>query len=332
MAVTSIGDAAQHFLSMRAGTALKSDLAQLSESLSSGRVTDISRHLRGETAQFSGLHHKLAQLDGYAQVARETGQILDGVQQALARVDTTRAQLTDQLLLAKDTRAQVDVAARAARAGLDTMVSALNMRVADRSLLGGRDLDTTPLMSADAMITQVQATLGPDRSFAAITAAISDWFDDPAGGFAAFGYRGDAGGVIQRQIAEGRQVDIAARADDPAIRDILKATVLAAITVDLPGLAVEVKSDLVQAAGTQLFGAVSGLASMQARIGGAQAQLAEARAETTAQATGLKMAVNDLVSADPLDTAARLKAVQLQLETHYTMVGRLSQLSLLRFI
>jgi flagellar hook-associated protein 3 FlgL len=52
----------------------------------------------------------------------------------------------------------------------------------------------------------------------------------------------------------------------------------------------------------------------------------------TAQETGLQMAINDLVSADPFDTATRLQSVQLQLETHYSVVGRLSQLSLLRYI
>ncbi|MFU8825328.1 MAG: hypothetical protein ACNA7N_13905, partial [Yoonia sp.] len=54
--------------------------------------------------------------------------------------------------------------------------------------------------------------------------------------------------------------------------------------------------------------------------------------EMSAQETGFRMAVNDLISADPFDTATRLQSVQLQLETHYTVVGRMSQLSLLRFI
>lgn len=334
MTMTAISDMAQQFSALRAGGAIKSDLARLSASLSSGRVEDVTRHLNGETAQLSGIQHKLTQLDGYQQVARETGQMLDRIQQVLAQVDTMRTELTNQLLLVGDssTNVQVDAAAQTARSALDAMVSAMNTRMADRVLFGGRDSATPPLITADAIITAVQAAIGPDRSLAGITAAISGWFDDPGGGFEVFGYRGDTEGTMQRQISEDRQIQVSVRADDPAIRDILKATVLAAITDDLPGLPADVKTDLVQSAGTRLSGTASGMVAVQARIGLALGVTAAKQAEMTGQQTGLNMAMNDLIMADPFDTATRIKAVELQLETHYTIIGRLSQLSLLKFI
>ncbi len=334
MPVTSVGDMAQQFLSQRAGGAIKSDLSRLSNSLSSGRVADIPRHLNGETARFTGITHKLAQIEGFRLVGRETGQMLDGIQTVLNRVNSARSELAGQLLLVSDssTSAQVDDSARLAKGAFDTIVSALNTRLADRALLSGRAVDATPLLAADAILADLQAAIGADRSVAGISAAVTAWFDDPAGGFATTGYMGDNGATLKRQVSEDQRIDVSARADDPAIRETLKAVALAAVAADLPGLGGEAKLRLVQTSGALLFEAASQIVAMQSRIGSAQAVLAETQTEMTAQETGLQMAVNDLISVDPFDTATRLQSVQLQLETHYSVVGRLSQLSLLRFI
>lgn len=334
MPVTRVGDMTQQFLSMRAGGAIKSDLMRLSNSLSSGRVGDISRHLNGETARLSGITHKLAQIEGFQLVGRETGQMLDGIQAVLGRVDAARSQLAGQVLLVGDssTALQVDDAARLAIVAFDTIVSSLNTRLADRALLSGRDVGVSPLVSAETLMADLHAVIGADRTFAGINAAVTAWFDDPAGGFTTVSYQGDTGAELQRQVSEDQRIDVSARADDPAIRQTLKAVALAAVTTDLPGLGAEAKMRLVQTAGTELFGAGTQIVTMQGRVGSAQAVLAETQAEMSAQATGLTMAFNDLVNADPFDTATRLQSVQLQLETHYSVVGRLSQLSLLRFI
>ena len=110
MPVTAPGDMARQFASLRAGGAIKSDLAQLSASLSTGRIPDITRHLGGDTAQLSGIQHRISQLDGYRQAASETDQMLGTIQQAVARVDDARTKLADQLLVINDTSlsAQVD--------------------------------------------------------------------------------------------------------------------------------------------------------------------------------------------------------------------------------
>ncbi|WP_245541137.1 flagellin [Yoonia vestfoldensis] len=260
--------------------------------------------------------------------------MLDGIQTVLNRVNSARSELAGQLLLVSDssTSAQVDDSARLAKGAFDTIVSALNTRLADRALLSGRAVDATPLLAADAILADLQAAIGADRSVAGISAAVTAWFDDPAGGFATTGYMGDNGATLKRQVSEDQRIDVSARADDPAIRETLKAVALAAVAADLPGLGGEAKLRLVQTSGALLFEAASQIVAMQSRIGSAQAVLAETQTEMTAQETGLQMAVNDLISVDPFDTATRLQSVQLQLETHYSVVGRLSQLSLLRFI
>jgi flagellar hook-associated protein 3 FlgL len=334
MTVTSIGDMAQQFMSLRATNTIKSDLAQLSAGLASGRAPDLVQQLGGDTSRLTGLNHSLSKLDGFLQVSRETIQVLDGMQAALQRIDNTRDQLTNQLLLVTDgsTQTQVRQAGDTALGALTTVISALNTRVADRALFGGRAVESTPLVSADVMMADLQAQIGADRTFSGIRAAVDAWFDDPAGGFTTIAYQGAAGPDLERKVSEDRNVILAARADDQAVRDMLRGNVLAALTTTLPNLDAATKVDLLKSSGQILFGAATGLVAIQSRLGTAEEIAAETQAEKIAQKNSLQIAVNDLVSIDPFETAVKLQNVQLQLETNYSVISRLSQLSLLRFI
>ncbi len=334
MPLTSVGDGAQQFLTMRNGGAIKTELFRLAESLSTGRVNDITAELGGDTNRLSGINYSLAQIDGFAQVVSETSQMLAGIQTVLGKVDTVRSDTGAKLLLLSDasTGAQVDEAGRAARSSFETIVDTLNTRLADRSLMAGTAVDRMPLASAESMLADITASLAGATTVADITTAIDTWFDDPAGGFATMGYLGDSGAPLERRVAEHRKFQIDARADDPALRDVLKATAMAAIAEDVAILDIEAKSDLLREAGERLFASATGIVAVQARIGFAEAAIEQTEVELNAQKTALEISKNDLISADPFETASRLQNIQLQLETHYSVTARLSRLSLLDYI
>ncbi len=334
MPVISVGDAAQQFISMRNGGTIKTELARLAESLSTGRVTDITAELGGETNRYSGINYSLAQLEGFSQAVSETSQTLAGIQTVLGKIDTVRSDTGAQLLLLSDasTGSQIDEAGRAARSSFDTIVSALNTRLADRSLMAGAAVDRSPLASAEDMLADIRTAVVGATTPQDIVTAIEAWFDNPTGGFATMGYLGDSGGAMERRVSENRSYQIDARADDPAIKDVLKATAIATIADEFVGLDTEGKSDLLQEAGERLFAAAAGVVAVQARIGFVEAGVQQTGVAISAQKTALEISKNDLTSADPFDTASRLQSVQLQLETHYSVTGRLSRLSLLDYI
>lgn len=334
MTMISVGDLSQQFTSLRNGGLIKSELTRLADGLSSGKVTDITRHLDGETARLSGIEYSLTQLDAYAQVGSETQQYLAGVQTILTEVDDVRSATAQRLLLVSDasTAAQVDEAAFSARSSFETVVRSLNTQIADRTLMGGANVANAPLAAADQMLADLETAIGGAVDAATITAIVDDWFDNPAGGFATTGYFGETGPAQERRVSDTRTVGLSARADDPAIVAVLKSTALAALANDLPTLDFDTKRTLLQEAGADMFTAASDLVGVQARVGFAEAQVADALAENAAQQAGLGIARNDLISVDPFETASRLQQMQLQLETHYAVTARLSQLSLLRYI
>lgn len=332
--MVSLGDAAQRFTSLRNGSNIKSELARLADGLSSGKVSDVTQALNGETTRLSGLTYSLTQLDAFAQANTETAQYFAAQQVVFDQVQTEQNLTAERLLLVSDasTKAQIDEAATAARDSFATMVQTLNTRVGDRSLLAGSAVDRVPLAPADTMLADIQAAIGGATDTATILAAIDTWFTDPAAGFAAVGYAGDTGAFGERRISDTKSVPLDARADDPAIVAGLKATATAAIAALLPNLTTQTKAELLQVSGTELFGAATGLTAVQARVGNNEAELASVQAENAAQTTVLATIQNDLTLADPFETATQLQAVQLQLETHFAVTARLSGLSLLRYI
>lgn len=334
MSVVSIGDMAQQFTSLRSSHRIKSELAVQLQRLSTGQVEDITKQLNGETARFSGIGYSLTQLDGYSQIASETQQYLANIQTILTQVDSTRSATAERLLLVSDssTIAQVDEAALSASSAFETIVRSLNTQIADRSLLGGARVDTAPLIAAETMMSEIIAAVGATQDVAGITAIVDAWFDDPAGGFTTIGYSGDTGPALQKRTSETMSFEMIARADDAAIKEVLKGTAIAALSNALPGLDRQTKSDLLQDAGAVLFASASDLVALQARVGFTEAGVARSISETNAQQTALRIARNDLVQADPFETAVKLQEVQLQLETHFAVTARMAELSLLRFI
>ncbi|WP_394180885.1 flagellin [Yoonia maritima] len=334
MPVNPVGDMAQQFNAMRNTSVIKSDLARLSESMSTGNVADITRHLNGETTLLSGVNYSLSQLASYTVAGRETEQRLANMQIVLGQLDSASQKTSSQLLLVSNNSSsdQVTEAARAARSTFDTMVNLLNTRVGDRALFGGAKVANAPLASATDMLADIQIAIGGATSQAAISAAVLDWFDNPAGGFATMGYLGDTGPAVKKRLSDSTTVTIDARADDPAIRDALKFAALAAVTHEMSGLDVGTRSGLLQESGIGLFSTTSALVGVQSRIGFVEETVSREITEMSAESTALAIAKNDLVAADPFEAASRLQAVQLQLETHYAVTARMSQLSLLSFI
>jgi len=331
MTFSSIGDLTRHFVSLNHGTQLKSRLGILTQELSTGTKSDLPAHLGAGQAQLAALDRGLARIDGYSAAARDAGLRLGAMQMGLGAVDTARQALTDQLLLVTpgsggDTLEQ---AHKAASETFETVVGHLNGSFAGRSLFAGTAEDGPALMPADDLRTALATATAGATDLTDLQTRIETFFDDPAGGFATSAYLGDDGAPATRRIDDGQAVTLAARADDAALREVLKG---AALAMFAPPGGPEIEAEALKQAGLVLNSAAPGLAALQGDLGRAEAQVAETAAALSARRSDLGQQRNDLTGADPYDTAARLQQVQLQLETHYTVTARLSRLSLSAYL
>lgn len=335
MPIVSIGDMSQHFMSLKSGGAIKSDLARLGQELSTGKVADITAHLGGDTRQFSGIVHSLSVLDAYKVAAKETATTLDQMQIVLSRVDDSRSDAAGKLLMISgDSQPElVEQAGEIARLAFSDIVNTLNGQLAGRSLLGGSNVDAAPLAAPDAMLNDLLAGIGGVTTITAVELAVEAWFDDPAGGFATFAYQGDDGEMPSRRIAEDLKIDMDVRADDPAIKELLKSVALGAIMTELgSSLSTRDRGVLLQKASIGMLESSASIIALEAKVGNLQSLVSTGLTRLEAERTSLSIAQNGFEAADPFETATRLEAVQTQLEIHFTVTSRLSQLSLVEYI
>jgi flagellar hook-associated protein 3 FlgL len=183
------------------------------------------------------------------------------------------------------------------------------------------------------MLTELRAAVAGTATIDEVRDAISDWFDLAGGGFETVGYLGNTGLAPTRRIDDETTARLDARADSQAVRDVLKATALAALSTE-PGIVLTTteRSTLFARATTDLVAASSGIVNLQARTGAEEARAEAAKVRLTAQVSALSLMRNDMVSADLFETASELEQVQTQLETHYTVTARLSRLSLVGYL
>ena len=333
MTMTTIGDLSQLFQTQRDNIALRTRLDTLTQELSSGQKSDLTRSLGSDSGRFAHVSRRLDLLNAYKSATGEASQILTVTQHSLSALNDERADLSAQLLATDfgSSAAQRENRMIEARATFDSMVQALNTRFANRFVMSGTATDLPPLASAEDMVTDIEVTVAGLTTSADIEAALDTWFDDPTGGFATMGYTGDTGALAATRIDETEIVTFAARADGDEVRAVLKASVKAFIANGM-GLDALEESALIRQGGLDLASAGEALTHLAARVGSAEARVEDIAVRHDAEATSLGILRNEMVAADPYDTASALQELQIQLETHYALTARLSRLSLAEYI
>lgn len=335
MTLTAIGDLSRHFVALRQNTRLKSEVQTLGQELTTGIVSDATERLRGETARLGHLDRRMAMIESHLSAGREIAQILARMQASLGDIDSRRETLAAELIALppslSETR-QADLGA-SAEGTMSAMVAALNTRVAGEALFAGRDVEGAALADAGTMLDDLSAALAGAGDGAAVIARVESWFMDAGGGFEAGGYLGDTGPVMEHRLGDGRTALVDARADDVALREVLAATALAALVGRgvLAGDAAG-RTDLLRESGARLIGASEGLTLVQARLGRAEEIVEESATRQAAERTALAIQRNEMVAADPFETASRLQEVQTRLETSYMVTARLARLTLAEYM
>lgn len=333
MSNLGLGDRAQLFSLTRHNAALRERMATLTHEVSTEQAADPVAHLRGDTAPLADLNRRLALAGDWGRAAVETETRLGLMQDVLGAAEESRVGLVTDLISATTggtASAHSLVAARAAGVFAD-VATALNGRAGQASLFSGTATDEPAMSPPGIMMAAIRMAAAGATSAAGVTAALDAWFG-PGGGFETTGYLG-ATTDLTRPVDDGTTIALAARADDPALRGLLKAASAAALAAD-PVLALPEEEAKVLLASSRdaLLSVAAPLTDLRAGLGAAQARVDEAQARHAARASAYAILRVEMIVVDPYETTTALEAVRLQLETHYTLTQRLSQLSLVGFL
>ena len=334
MSYVSLGDLAQTFHMRRQNSILKSQISQLTQELSTGRVSDTAAAVSGDFTPLAGIERAATTLQSYKITTGEASLAAEGMQTALLAIQETSTQLGPTLLTASNTGQPsiLNSAAIDAREKLDGVISRFNIQIADRSLFSGAALDQPALADGDTILADVMTAISELTTADTISATIDTWFDT-GGGFETIGYLGSDDPPSAFQIAPGEQAQITVTAADPAVRDILKGFVLASVIAEGALAGDETETfNLMGKAGETMLTAQGELAVLQSRVGSVEARVEAAKISNASEGAALDLARSDLLGVDPYETATKLEDTQTQLETLYALTARLSRLSLVDFL
>lgn len=329
----SYGDLAHSFLLRRQTVSAKTELQLLNTEVVTGQARDITAQVRGDLQPLAAIDSRVSRLEGYATLARETALTAETMQAALNTISTVSSDLSGVLISSNTTTIApwVTAAGSTARANLNTVVSALNTRIGDQSVFAGKATASPAVTDSETLLTAVQTAVAGVTSAADVQAAVSAWFDDPAG-YEATIYQGGAPRE-PLNVADGEQAQLTITALDPAIKETLKGLTMAALLdKGILANAPQARLDLAKMAGLHLLQSNTDRAYLTGRLGGVQAQIDSAASRNSAEATSLKIVRNEITTVDPYEAATKLQDMQSQLEKIYTLTARMTRLSLMDYL
>ena len=331
----SIGDLAQQ-LTMRARHGrLKAEIADLGEALTSGLKSDPAADRDGDTLPISGLQSGLSRLRARLLVNTETGLVADTTQRVLADMQDLTGQLATDFLkvdLSSSASARAALSASAEQV-FEALVGGLNTHLSGRSLFAGTSTEAAALSSAGEILGHLRSELAGAVTTSDVLDVVNNWFDLPGGGFETLGYRGSVVSLAPTALTETETVALDLRADDPALRAVLKYTVLGQLSQDPAlGFSPETQAVLMRRAGEGLLNAQTPLTDLRADIGAKQERITRATERNTRNQSALQIARNDILAADPYAAATRLEQAQAQLESLYAVTARQTRLRLVDFL
>jgi flagellar hook-associated protein 3 FlgL len=331
----TLGDGLQFYRLRSDGHALKTDLQRLTTELSSGKAADIGEAVGGNFRLLSDINRQLRLSESFAESIAQAATDANMRQLALEKVEGEVSGFAANILAFSATGSFSDLMLTIGNASdrLDEAVTALNTKVAGKSLFAGNAPDQSALISGSEMLDALRPLVAGASDAASMRTIVEDWFMAPGGGYETVAWQGGPDAASPLVLSEGVETDTAVSALDPAVREVLSGLALAALAAEGAGPPAEAdRRALAEAAAARMQSGEGRLIVLRSDLGATQARIEIARVEVESTRTSLRMERSRLTEVDPYRTASELQSVQTRLESIYLLTSRLSQLSLTEYL
>lgn len=134
------------------------------------------------------------------------------------------------------------------------------------------------------------------------------------------------------ELGDLESLDYTVKADNPALKSVIRQLATIASVATTPGLNNEEKLALYKESGLGLIKAHDELTGLRADLGLSQRRIDDAIASNAAERTALDLARSDLVGVDKYKAATRVQDLEHQLQAIYTVTARTAQLSFMDYM
>ena len=314
--------------------------------LASGRHYDIGLALGAGTGRDIMLRVEMADMQRFAD-NNKIGRIrADLTQQAISSIRAVANNFLETLTGTRNASQGQALAGIAAKSALEQLAGLLNTVHDGQHIFGGANTQAAPIAkysgsSGEASVAAAfLAAFGMTQSDPAaqnISAATMQGFLDNqfASAFIPSAWTSTWSQASNRHILSRidrtELVQASSTANSDPFRQLTKALTMTA-DLGMPGLNQAAFETIVDNALAVTGDALLGLGAEQSRLGVAQNAITAANVRLSQRLTSVTAGVLDIESVDKYEAATRVNSLMTQLETSYTLTGRISRLSLLNYI
>ena len=199
--------------------------------------------------------------------------------------------------------------------------------------MSGVSVDQSATISADEILDALAVLTSNARDAAEVSAIVRDYFANPASGYVADAYLGSTTDVADVELRPDEFVKIQLRADNENFRSVLgelaQVALVARGAFQFPSAQL---FQILESAGNGMIAGNDDLLALAASLGTAEEGIVVAQTGAAAEKTSLEIARNSILSVDSYEAASKFQAMRSQLQSHYTVIAKLSQLSLTAYL
>ncbi|EJT02696.1 flagellar hook-associated family protein [Rhizobium sp. CCGE 510] len=240
----------------------------------------------------------------------------------------------------------ITVAIQSATSALSTMMDTANTMVNGEYLFSGINTDVQPLTdkttaTSAAIVTQlntyatglgkaVSALTGTEMS-TFITTTVEPMFSQANWTNATTGWSQASNQNMTSRISNSEVIESSTNANSEGMRYMALASVMTSALLG-QNLSSDAMSTVSKQAITYTTKATSGLVTQASQLGLSQERVKKSNDALDAQSNIIKNKLVDLQGVDPYEASTLVKTLETQLETAYTIVSKIQQLSLVNYL
>lgn len=329
-----IGDMSRWASNARHTYNIKTSLNRYANELSSKKHQDMARALGPARARHAEIKAMLGRENTYQTNSKQVETRLKVMQVTLGGLRKITQNVAGDLLKDASSMKPSDMklVSRDAKTQFAAIVSSLDAQVGGVNLFSGMRTDKRPLPDAETILNDLKSKLDFSKPAADIKADVEAFFEASSGDYETIHYRGSSPAPTGAAIADRQTVDVQITALSPPIRSALAGVALAAIADDPALVADSTRMGAVLEHARNKLIDTTPIAEMESQLGAQQERVEYIMTRRAARVTSMTLEINTLEQPDMFETAVRLKEVKTQLETHFTITGRLAEMSLLKYI
>lgn len=323
-------------------------LITASTEATTGTYADIGISLGSGAAKSVNFTSTIAQIGSLKTSNSVVALRMEASQAALSNLQSAGDALVSNFtaLQASQDSTSVTVALQSAQDALSQLVSTANTSVNGEYILAGTNLDVPPLTDQSAAVSDKILTalddyasglgkavneLSGDEITTFITDTVEPMFSETAWTDSTDGWSTASSTDMTSRINTSETITSSTNANSEGLRYLALASV---VVTSLFGqdLSSDAQSAVASKAIDYAAQATSGIVTQQSQLGLSQERVEKANDALDAQSTLLQSKLVDLQGVDVYEASTLVNALQTQLETAYTLVSKLQQLSLVNYL